>query len=154
AIDVDQDSYQLTQTGWLFSQVGQVREVQKNICRAVATYDATGEIHQAQYHLLWPNFTININPGFPNLSVDTWRPDGPNKGRGTTEQYFAPGVDEKWARELIAFNHQVSLEDDELTNSVQRGLLGSLPDNGRFLLKSEHLIVGFQKLIVESMTCE
>ena len=27
---------------------------------------------QAQYHLLLPNMTININPGFPNLSIDVW----------------------------------------------------------------------------------
>jgi hypothetical protein len=43
-------------------------------------------------------------------------------------------------------------EDDALTDSVQRGLLGGLPDRGRFLTNSEHLVVHFQKLIVDAVT--
>ncbi len=154
AIDVEQDNYELTHTDWLFSQVGNVRDSAKHTSKSVKSYDVSGEIHQAQYHLLWPNFSININPGFPNLSIDTWNPHGAGKARGTTEQYFAPGVDEKWARDLMEFNRQVGHEDDVLTNSVQRGLLGGIPDTGRFLVNSEHLVVGFQKLIVKSMICE
>ena len=96
--------------------------------------------------------TININPGFPNLSVDVWVPDGPNATKGFSEQYFAPGVTEEFARELIAFNNEVGAEDDLLTNSVQRGLLGGLPERGRFLTNSEHLVIHFQKLIVDAMT--
>ena len=83
-----------------------------------------GEVAQSQYHLLFPNMTININPGFPNLSIDVWMPDGPNATKGFSEQYFAPGVTEEFAQELIAFNKEVGAEDDVLTNSVQRGLLG------------------------------
>ena len=118
---------------------------------AVEIYDTRGEIAQAQYHLLWPNLTININPGFPNLSIDVWFPDGPNNTKGFSEQYFAPGVSEKFAQELIAFNKQVGYEDDVLTNSVQLGLLGGIPDRGRFLTNSEHLCIHFQRLIVQAM---
>jgi hypothetical protein len=101
---------------------------------------------------LWPNVTININPGFPNLSIDVWAPDGPNKAKGFSEQYFAPGVSEKFAHDLIAFNKQVGYEDDVLTNSVQKGLLGGIPDRGRFLTNSEHLCIHFQKLIVQALS--
>ena len=95
--------------------------------------------------------TININPGFPNLSVDVWNPDGPNATRGISEQYFGPGVSEEFAQSLIAFNKQVAKEDDDLTDSVQRGLLGGIPDRGRFLTSSEHLVVHFQKMIVKAV---
>jgi ferredoxin-NADP reductase/phenylpropionate dioxygenase-like ring-hydroxylating dioxygenase large terminal subunit len=151
AIDVKQENYNLTMHGWFASQLGQVRPSALEGRAAVEIYDARGEIAQAQYHLLWPNLTININPGFPNLSIDVWFPDGPNKTRGFSEQYFAPGVSEKFAQDLIAFNKQVGYEDDVLTNSVQLGLLGGIPDRGRFLTNSEHLCIHFQRLIVQAL---
>ncbi|MBV9503109.1 MAG: 2Fe-2S iron-sulfur cluster binding domain-containing protein, partial [Acidobacteriaceae bacterium] len=36
-------------------------------------------------------------------------------------------------------------------NSVQRGLVGGIPDRGRFLINSEHLCIHFQKLIVNAL---
>ena len=152
AIDVKQENYNLTMHGWFASQLGQVRQSALEGKTAVETYDARGEIAQAQYHLLWPNVTININPGFPNLSIDVWVPDGPNSAKGFSEQYFGPGVSEQFAHDLIAFNKQVGYEDDVLTDSVQKGLLGGLPDRGRFLTNSEHLCIHFQKLIVGAMS--
>ena len=113
--------------------------------------DVRGEVAESQYHFLWPNLTININPGFPNLSVDVWLPDGPNATRGFSEQFFGPGVDEGFAQALIAFNKQVAQEDDDLTDSVQHGLAGGLPDRGQFLTKSEQLVIQFQKMIVRAM---
>src|ERR1700722_3259635 len=150
AIDVDQDSYKLTSHEWFFSQVGFVRESALEGKSNVKIYDAKGSIRQAQYHLLWPNFTININPGFPNLSIDVWLPDGPNLAKGFSEQYFGPGVDKTWAEELIHFNQEVGEEDDVLTNSVQKGLIGGIPSVGRFL-GSEHLCIDFQKHIVRAL---
>lgn len=152
AIDVKQENYNLTAHGWFASQLGQVRESALEGKAAVEIYDARGEIAQAQYHLLWPNVTINVNPGFPNLSIDVWVPDGPNKAKGFSEQYFGPGVSEQFAHDLIAFNKQVGYEDDVLTNSVQHGLLGGIPDRGRFLINSEHLCIHFQKLIVRALS--
>jgi ferredoxin-NADP reductase/phenylpropionate dioxygenase-like ring-hydroxylating dioxygenase large terminal subunit len=151
AIDVKQENYNLTTHGYFASQLGEVRQSALEGKTAVKIYDARGEIAQAQYHLLFPNVTINVNPGFPNLSIDVWFPDGPNKAKGFSEQYFAPGVTEQFAHDLIAFNQQVGYEDDVLTNSVQLGLLGGIPDRGRFLTNSEHLCIHFQKLIVEAM---
>ena len=154
AIDVRPENYHLTAYNWFASQIGHVRQSAVEGKAAIKTYDAKGEVAQAQYHLLWPNITININPGFPNLSVDVWVPDGPNQTKGFSEQYFGPGVSEKFANDLIAFNKQVGHEDDVLTNSVQRGLLGGIPDRGRFLTNSEHLCIHFQKLVVEALNGE
>jgi carnitine monooxygenase subunit len=151
AIDVRQENYNLTAHGWFSSQLGQVRPSALEGRSQVKIYDVAGEVKQSQYHLLWPNMTININPGFPNLSIDVWMPDGPNATKGFSEQYFAPGVAEEFARDLIAFNKEVGAEDDALTDSVQRGLLGGLPDRGRFLTNSEHLVLHFQKLLVDAV---
>jgi phenylpropionate dioxygenase-like ring-hydroxylating dioxygenase large terminal subunit len=152
AIDVTPENYKLTAHGWFASQVGQVRQSALEGKAKIKTYDPRGEVAQAQYHLLWPNVTININPGFPNLSIDVWVPDGPNQAKGFSEHYFGPGVSEQFAQDLIAFNKQVGDEDDALTNSVQHGLLGGIPERGRFLINSEHLCIHFQKLIVSVLT--
>ena len=152
AIDVRPDAYSLTAHGWFSSQSGQVRPAALEGRSKIALYDVSGPVAQSQYHFLWPNMTININPGFPNLSVDVWIPDGPNATRGFSEQYFGPGVSEDFARALIAFNKQVADEDDRLTDSVQRGLLGGLPDRGRFLTSSEHLVIHFQKMIARAVS--
>jgi len=154
AIDVRQENYNLTTHGWFLSQIGQVRPSALEGRSQVKIYDVGGEVAQSQYHLLWPNMTININPGFPNLSIDVWNPDGANATKGFSEQYFAPGVSVEFAKELIAFNKEVGAEDDVLTDSVQRGLLGGLPERGRFLTNSEHLVIHFQKLIVNAVTGE
>lgn len=154
AIDVLPGNYNLTARGWYMSQVGRVRQSALEGKSAVKIYDARGAIEQSQYHLLWPNMTININPGFPNLSIDVWMPDGPNAAKGFTEQYFAPGVSEAFAQQLIAFNEEVGHEDDVLTDCVQRGLLTGMPDPGRFLTNSEHLVVHFQKLVLDALTGE
>jgi choline monooxygenase len=151
AIDVRPDAYKLTAHGWFSSQSGPVRTTALQGKSKIKLYDIAGPVAQSQYHFLWPNMTININPGFPNLSVDVWIPDGPNATKGFSEQYFAPGVNEDFAQALIAFNRQVGEEDDVLTDSVQRGLLGGLPDRGRFLTTSEHLVIHFQKMIVKAV---
>jgi len=151
AIDVRPANYRLTAHGWFSSQIGEVRPAALAGRSRVALYDLRGTVTQSQYHLLWPNTTISINPGFPNLSIDVWIPDGPNATKGFSEQYFAPGVSEEFARELIAFNKQVGSEDDALTDSVQIGLQGGLPEHGRFLTNSEHLVIHFQKLVATAL---
>jgi hypothetical protein len=102
--------------------------------------------------LLWPNFTVSINPGQPNLSIDVWLPDGPERTRGFSEHYFGPNVSEEWAEAMVEFNAQVGAEDDLLTGSVQRGMGCGLPERGRFLVDPERLCIHFQKLVLEAVT--
>ena len=151
AIDVLPENYNLGIHGWFLSQVGHVRPSALEGRSQVKIYDARGDVAQAQYHVLFPNMTININPGFPNLSIDVWRPNGPNGCTGFSEQYFAPGVTTEFAEELIEFNRQVGKEDDDLTDSVQRGLRAGIPERGRFLTGAEHLVGHFQKLIAAAV---
>jgi phenylpropionate dioxygenase-like ring-hydroxylating dioxygenase large terminal subunit len=151
AIDVRPDSYQLTWHGWFCTQTGNVRQAALDGKTHAKLYDVRGEVVESQYFLLWPNVTININPGFPNLSIDVWNPNGPNAAKGFSQTFFAPGVSEKFAQELMAFNAEVGAEDDALTDSVQRGLLGGIPAVGRFMTNAEHLALAFQKLVVTSL---
>jgi ferredoxin-NADP reductase/phenylpropionate dioxygenase-like ring-hydroxylating dioxygenase large terminal subunit/ferredoxin len=152
AIDVMPDNYNLATHGWFSSQIGMVRQSALEGRSQVKIYDAKGEVAQAQYHLLFPNMTISINPGFPNLSVDVWWPNGPSGTKGFSEQYFGPGVSEEFAHELIEFNRQVGAEDDDLTDSVQRGLRANVVKEGRYLTGAEHLVGHFEKLVLQMLT--
>ena len=151
AIDVRPANYHLAAHGWFSSQTGEVRPTALGGRSRLDLYDVRGAVSQSQYHLLWPNTTISINPGFPNLAIDVWIPDGPHITRGFSEQFFAPGVSPEFARDLVAFNRQVGAEDDALTSSVQRGLSAGLPERGRLLVDSEQLVIHFQKLVAEAM---
>ena len=147
-IDVRPDAYRLETYRWFSSQIGSVRDT---ISGQAPPYDARGDVQEAQFHFLWPNFTISVNPGMPNLSIDVWVPDGPTRTRGFSEHYFGPDVPADWAETMIAFNAQVGAEDDHLTSSVQRGINCGLPDQGRFLANSEHLCIHFQKLVLSAV---
>ncbi len=150
-IDVDPDNYALKDYPYHFSQMAPARAKGLEAGMKKAGYDPRGEIKISQYHLFFPNFTININPGYPNMSIDIWLPNGPDGAHGFSEQYFAPEAPEQWRKDLIEFNKEVGDEDDELTNSVQKGLKSGYVDRGRFLPKSEHLVLSFQKLVVKYM---
>jgi phenylpropionate dioxygenase-like ring-hydroxylating dioxygenase large terminal subunit len=151
AIDVRPGNYKAEAHGLLLSQAGQVRPEPGKVQDGVKLYDSRGAVSQARYHLLFPNMTVNINPGFPNLSIDVWTPDGPLATRGVTEQYFAPGVSAEFARDLVEFNRQVGEEDDLLTSSVQRGLNAGIPERGRFLTQAEKLVGQFQALVATAV---
>ncbi|MGA3212387.1 MAG: aromatic ring-hydroxylating dioxygenase subunit alpha [Terriglobales bacterium] len=150
-IDVTPSQYKLAEHGWCSSQLAPPRAAALEGTSRIKTYDARGSVAQAQYHFLWPNLTININPGFPNLSLDVWAPDGPRLTKGFTDRFFGPGVPQQFAEELIAFSRQVGEEDTALVSSVQRGLSGGLPERCRLLPGSEHLCIHFQKLVVHAL---
>lgn len=151
-IDVDVDSYRYSTTRWTSSQRAPVRPAALTGNGKKIAYDAHGEVAEAQYHLIWPNCTINIDPGRANLSIDAWIPDGPESMAGFTDQFFAPDVPAGLREQMIAFSAQVGAEDDALVRSVQHGLRSGMVEQGRLLLGSEALIHHFQRLVYEALS--
>jgi choline monooxygenase len=140
AIDVDPDAYLLAADGLVSSQFGSLREAR------------TGDgMERAQYHLLWPTTTFNVDPGPGNMSVDVTRPAGADRCAGVTDYYFYEDVSDERARDMIEFASQVAREDADLVESVQRGLSSGMVPHGRLLLSSEHLIQHFQKLVADAL---
>jgi choline monooxygenase len=150
-IDVDPDAYRLRARGLLASQFGPVRGSAVD-GRGSPPYVPEGPVGQGQYHHLWPNLTLNVGPGPPNLSIDVWWPVGPGRTAGFTDSYFGEDVPDEVARELMAFSAQVGREDDALVESVQRGLGSAAIPHGRLLLSSEHLIQHFQRLVFDALS--
>jgi choline monooxygenase len=147
-VDVDEDAYVLRPYEWFSTQVAPVRRSALEGRGRRPAYDVRGAVIQAQYHYLWPNLTLSINPGHPNRRRRVGAGGLSARGFSSTGSARRP---EAARREIIEFNHQVSREDDRLTDSVQRGLRAGLPARGRFLTRSEHLIVHFQKLILDAL---
>lgn len=138
--DVDPDAYLLRSEGLVASQFAEPRA--GNGAAAVTT---------AQYHLLWPNTTFNIDVGPGNMSVDVTRPAGPERSAAASDYFYYEDVSEEEARELREFGLQVGQEDNELVESVQRGLASGMVPHGRLLTTSEHLIQHFQRLVAEAL---
>jgi choline monooxygenase len=150
-IDVDPDQYQLRTAPTYSVQLGPIRETALTGERRGIPYVPSRDVARAQYHFLWPNITINIEPGPINLGIDVWLPDGAGATVGYSDQFFGPDVTEDQAREVMEFGQQVADEDTDLVISVQRGLSSGMVPHGRLLLSSEGLIQHFARLVVDAL---
>ena len=110
-----------------------------------------GEVRHAQWHYLWPNVTMNVEPGPQNLSIDVWWPDGPSRTLGYTDYFFGPEVPQETAEELMAFSRQVGDEDGALVEAVQRGMASGAVPYGRLMPESEQLVAHFQRMVLTAL---
>ena len=139
AVDVSPDSYRLEAEGLTSSQLGPLRQNGDSFL-------AHGEVGRSQFHFLWPNFGINVFPGRPNLSCGPILPLAPERTARFLDYFFAPGVDQAWIDELLAFDDQIGREDTALVEGVQRGVRSGVLPEGRLLTESEQLVAHFQRL--------
>ncbi len=149
-IDVDPDAYLLTVGAAYSSQVGQVRE-SALAGNGKAPYVPRGSVTQAQYHFIWPNTTISIEAGPPNIAIERWVPTGLRTTAEVTDYYFGPDVPESQIQEVIAFGTQVGEEDLVLCESVQQGLDSRAVPQGRLMRESEQLIHDFQTKVAAAI---
>jgi phenylpropionate dioxygenase-like ring-hydroxylating dioxygenase large terminal subunit len=149
-VDVGADEYLYEADGLSLMQFAHVRE--KALESGKVTYLADADVEQAQYHMLFPNCTINIDPGPGNMSVDVTRPASPGRCAGSTEYFFYEEVSDETAEEMMAFANQVGIEDASLVASVQVGLNSGMIPYGRLLPSSEVLLQRFQKLVHEALS--
>ena len=145
-INVDPDEYALASSGYVSTQKGPVRSSVLEGKKA-APYDATGDIRRSTSVFVFPNFTVDIIPGPPNMNAGAWFPIDERRTLGTYDYFFSEDVPQKTIEEMIAFNEQVGLEDNSLVESVHAGLESGMVEHGRLLPTSEHLIQHFQGLI-------
>jgi phenylpropionate dioxygenase-like ring-hydroxylating dioxygenase large terminal subunit len=145
AVDISPDRYRLEAEGLVSSQFGPLRENGDSFL-------AGGEVPRSQFHFVWPNFGINVFPGHPNLSCGSILPVGPERTLRFLDYFFAPGVDQAWVDELLAFDDQIGREDTALVEGVQRGVRSGVIPDGRLLSESEQLVAHFQRLCSAALT--
>jgi phenylpropionate dioxygenase-like ring-hydroxylating dioxygenase large terminal subunit len=144
-LDVSPAAYRLEADGLVSSQYGPRRR------DGDAPYDAAGEVDHGQFHFVWPNLKLNIEPGRPNLSLGVLLPDGPERTVGFFDYFFARDVSDEWVREFVAFDDEVGAEDKALVERVQRGVRSGVLEHGRLLRSSEHLIEHFDRLVRDAL---
>ena len=144
-VDVSVDAYVLEQSPTFSTQYGPVRETWRG------DFDPRGPVARGQFHFLWPNVTINIMPGQPNLSIGPVVPAGPERTSRFLDYFVGTDVDADWIRDMLEFDAQVGAEDTVLVERVQQGLRGGGLEHGRLLPISERLIVDFQSRLVDAL---
>ena len=133
-IDVDPDAYALSTGRWTSSQFGPVHDrVEAGTSRDLP-YMPDGPIRSSQFHFVWPNWTLNTFPGPPNLRVLVFEPDGPERTRTYADGFWAPGTPDEVVAEITEFGAVVGREDNDLVESVHRGLRSGTVEQGRLLL--------------------
>ena len=144
-VDVSVDAYVLEENRLFSTQYGPVREAWRG------DFDPRGPIERGQFHFLWPNVTINVMPGHPNLSIGPIVPTGPETTYRFLDYFVGPDVDERWIEEMLEFDDQVGAEDRILVERVQKGLRGGGVAHGRLMGDSERLIAHFQSLLLDAL---
>ncbi len=107
---------------------------------------------------VWPNLTIWIYPGEPNLSVLQMNPTEPARTIEFQDWFTPAGKLSPQLQEAAAYQKDVlQPEDINLCESVQRGLTSKAYNQGRFIVDhgktelSEHAVHHFQCMVVDAL---
>lgn len=108
--------------------------------------------------LLWPNLSIEVFPGAPNVNIFHHVPTGPETTRHVFEFYFASAIPSPEQEDAIRYIDEIlQVEDIALVESVQRGLNSRGYNQGRFIVDdgrtdmSEHAVHHFHNLVIEAL---
>ena len=107
---------------------------------------------------LWPNVSIWVYPGEPNISTLQMIPDGTGHTIEYQDWFIASDKPSQQMAEAMAYQKDVlQPEDVGLCESVQQGLQSKGYNQGRFVIDkkyselSEHGVHHFQKMVMEAL---
>ena len=107
---------------------------------------------------VWPNLTLWVFPGEPNLSTLQMQPFGPERTIEHQDWFTAGGVKSAQMHDAMKYQKDVlQPEDIGLCESVQKGLRSRGYNQGRFVIDegqselSEHAVHHFQRLVVDAL---
>jgi choline monooxygenase len=146
---IDLREYTLTPQRYCSTQRGPLKSSAKTRADA-ACFLKEGGGQEGVYNYLWPNFMINLYPGYANASTNIILPVAPDRTLAVYDFYFEEGMQE--ADTMVAFIDQVQQEDVILCESVQRGLNSGFCDQGRLVLRYEKGIQHFERLVFDALT--
>ncbi len=105
----------------------------------------------AFYYFIFPNFMLNILPG--RLQTNLIVPVTYDRTKVIFDYYYDDVSSPealKMIEEDIAYAHSIQLEDIEICEHVQRGLMSKAYRRGRFSVKREEGVYHFQNLLKEA----
>ena len=155
---VDMDTYRTTVHGIFSSQVsGAARSTDNN---AYKFEKGDVDFGYAGW-FLWPNLTIWVYPGEPNVSTLQMIPAGPRRTIEYQDWFVPGGKATKQLQDAMDYQKVVlQPEDVALCEKVQKGLSSKGYNQGRFVIDSEmselseHAVHHFQSLVVKALGAE
>ncbi len=155
---VDMDSYRVRTHGIYSSHVSYAAKSTDNN----AYHFEKGEVDFGYGGwFLWPNLTIWIYPGEPNISVLQMIPDGVGRTLEYQDWYLPNPEPSPQQRGAMDYQRDVlQPEDIGLCESVFRGLQSKAYNQGRFIVDperselSEHGVHHFQELYLDAMEAD
>lgn len=144
---LDYASYRTEKFEWGNMQLG-VAKPGEPAFELPSSHPDKGQLIAAFYFWLFPNLMLNFYPW--GLSVNVVYPLGPSRTRVSFRSYV-------WRPELRASGvggdvHRVEMEDEEVVESVQRGVRSRLYDRGRYSPRREVGTHHFHMLLAKFMT--
>ena len=123
-----------------------------------SAYPVAGEeqVQRGMFWFIWPTTTINMLPGIANLTVMSILPHGIDQASFSGHRYALPGAEADRDR-MRYMNEVLVVEDQNLCESVQRGLRSRSYNQGRFIYApdgrgvSEHAVHHFHRLVHEAL---
>ncbi|WP_373504342.1 aromatic ring-hydroxylating dioxygenase subunit alpha [Aestuariivirga sp.] len=155
---VDMDSYRNIINGLYVSQISDAPRT--TTAKAYSFEKGDVDFGYAGWYL-WPNLTLWVYPGEPNISALIMIPDGTDR---TIEHldWFLPTTEvSDQVRQAMAYmDKTLQPEDIALCESVQRGLKSRGYNQGRFVIDpghpelSEHGVHHFQRMVARALSAE
>ncbi len=146
---LDYDSYRTDTFAWSSLQFG-ISKTGESVFDLPVGHPDHGEKVSGYYFWLFPNLMLNFYPW--GLSLNLVQPLGPQRTRVTFRSYV-------WKPELRgegagANLHRVEMEDEEVVQSVQRGVRSRFYDRGRYSPRREIGTHHFHTLLARFMNGE
>ncbi|CAN5766767.1 SRPBCC family protein [soil metagenome] len=143
---LDYDAYRTELYGWSSLQLGVAKGAEPAF-ELPAGHPDEGARVAAWYYWLFPNLMLNFYPW--GLSVNVVEPLGPDR----TRVLFFSYVHDESLRGTGAGGdlHRVEMEDEEIVESVQRGVRSRLYDRGRYSPRRETGTHHFHQLLARTM---
>ena len=155
---VDMDSYRNIINGIYVSQIS---DAPRTTASKAYTFEK-GEVDfgYAGWYL-WPNLTLWVYPGEPNISALMMIPDGTDRTIEHLDWFLPTAEVSKQVQEAMTYmDKTLQPEDISLCESVQRGLKSKGYNQGRFVIDpvhpelSEHGVHHFQRMVAQALSAD
>lgn len=151
---VDMDSYRSTTHGIYSTHISRSGRPDNKAFK----FDPNAASQVGAFWWLWPTTTINVSPGSSNMALFYLKPLGPERTLEITDYYFLDkNLSEQEQARIDYANNILTIEDNNLCESVQRGLHSRGYCQGRFIVDrdrtqiSEHAVHHFHQLVASAL---
>jgi choline monooxygenase len=152
---VDMDSYRNVINGRYVSQISDAPRTTK--AKAYTFQKGDVDFGYAGW-FVWPNLTIWLYPGEPNISTLIMMPAGPERTIEHLDWLLPTTEPSQQVRDAMRYmDETLQPEDISLCESVQRGLKSKGYNQGRFIIDpknpalSEHAVHHFQRMVANAL---